>query len=516
MIRTPKRPKLPANTMLGNFGTARNANLGPPPTLTVARGLPFALPQHDYDRAFNAATLLSHHIGGEWTYPMLRITSPPLMEAGCVHHAPFRPNDMALCRNQITPLNQPSFSLLTGFLLTLISSRFASADLTLASNPQTTSAPVETVSLIDASGIPITTANDPADNAWVIPLTGPASAPTGAAWGAQIQYNKNLAGVLPVAFGTPTTTAKPTATATGKASSTTTTATFVSAGSPGQKTETLDLEIAFSNTFLLSQDTSLNITSTTNKTNSTTIPSLPVGLNLGLQNKWNGSVVLGGNYDSNRIYDEPHWQTTPETSAGNTSFIDTGMLDISAVILQLYTTPNATTSSEDAEYPFGGTSVQETSKSLPAMLDFNSEVLSVPDESWCARNISIVFNPDSESYPIFNIPVWDELVPKERCQVNSGKVVLGRPFFQAAYVYVNSAGDVYFSSITTDDVDVATKPFDLHVQLSEAVNGTESYGGENGTATGSGSDATGTSGAGRLGVEGLWGMVVGMGFLFIL
>ncbi|GCB21715.1 hypothetical protein AAWM_04600 [Aspergillus awamori] len=419
--------------------------------------------------------------------------------------------------NNMASRSFSSQSLLTGFLLTLISSPFASAELTLASNPQTTSAPVETVSLIDASGIPITTANDPADNAWIIPLTGPASAPTGAAWGAQIQYNNDLAGILPVAFGTPTTTAKPTATATTKAAAaSTTTATFVSAGSPGQKSGNFELEIAFSNTLLLSQDTSLNITSTINKTNSTTIPSLPVGLNLGLQDKWNGSIVLGGNYDSNRIYDEPHWQTTPETSAGNTSFIDTGMLDISAVILQLYTTPNATASSKDAEYPFGGTSVQETSKTLPAMLDFNSEFLSVPDESWCGRNISIVFNPDSESYPIFDIPVWAELVPKERCQVSSGEVVLGRPFFQAAYVYVNSAGDVYFSSITTEDVDVATKPFDLHVQLSEAVNGTETYGGGNGTATGSGSDATGTSGAGRLGVEGVWGVVVGMGLLLLM
>ncbi|GKZ24379.1 hypothetical protein AbraCBS73388_011190 [Aspergillus brasiliensis] len=407
-----------------------------------------------------------------------------------------------------------SQSLLTGFLLALISSPFTSADLTVASNPQTTSAPVETVSLIDASGIPITTANDPADNAWVIPLTGPASAPTGAAWGAQIEYNNNLAGILPIAFGTPTTTAKPTATATEKASSSTT-ATFVSAVSPGEKTGNFNLEIAFSNTLLLSQDTDLNITSTANKTNSTTIPSLPVGLNLGLQDKWNGSLVLGGNYDSNRIYDEAHWQTTPETSAGNTSFIDTGMLDISAVILQLYTTPNETTSSEDAEYPFGGTSVQETSKSLPAMLDFSSEFLSVPDDSWCGRNISIVFNPDSESYPVFDIPVWGELVPKERCEVSGDRVVLGRPFFQAAYVYVNSAGDVYFSSITTDDVAVATKPFDLHVQLSEAVSGTETYGG-NGTATGSGSNATGTSGAGRLGFEGVWGVVMGIGLLILM
>lgn len=116
VIRSPKPPKLPANPMLGNFGTARNANLGPPPTLTGACELPFALPQHDYDRVFNAATLLSHHIGGEWTYPMLRITSPPLMEAGCVHHAPFRPNHMALCRNQITPLCQPSFVLRLKFL----------------------------------------------------------------------------------------------------------------------------------------------------------------------------------------------------------------------------------------------------------------------------------------------------------------------------------------------------------------------------------------------------------------
>lgn len=114
----PNLQKLPVNPMLGNFGTTRNAKLGPPPTLTVALELPFALPQHDYDHAFNAATLLPHQVGRKWTYPMLRITSPPLIQAGCVHHAPFRPNDTALCRNQITPLiNSPSSCVEVSYIL---------------------------------------------------------------------------------------------------------------------------------------------------------------------------------------------------------------------------------------------------------------------------------------------------------------------------------------------------------------------------------------------------------------
>ncbi|PWY83624.1 hypothetical protein BO70DRAFT_403939 [Aspergillus heteromorphus CBS 117.55] len=357
-------------------------------------------------------------------------------------------------------------NVLTLLLFGLIAPPFASADITIDTNPQTTpAAVVETVSLLDASGIPITTANDPADNAWYVPLTGPASSPTGASWGARIQYsNDALNEILPIAFGSPSSTSSNTPSQT---------ATLSSASSPDEQEQDGTLEIPLtSSSILLGKDSTVTITTISDEgTNITSLSTLPVGLNLGLQGKWNGSLVLGGNYDSNRIYDESHWQTLSETSAGNTSFITTGIVSVSAVVLQLYSsTPNASASA--ASYPFDTTDVQSTTKDLPAVLNFTSEVITVPEEKWCGRNISVLFNPTSEEYPEFEIPIWAELIP-------AGE----RPFFQAAYF-----------SITTENLDVKTKTFDLHVALSEDATSLNGTGGNGTGTTGSGKTSAGVGG----------------------
>ncbi|RAK98140.1 uncharacterized protein BO80DRAFT_504265 [Aspergillus ibericus CBS 121593] len=417
------------------------------------------------------------------------------------------------------------------FLLALIP--FTTAQITIDSDAQTTASPsVETISLIDASGIPITTASALDNNAWFIPLTGPASSPTGASWGAQVQYDNDLAEMLPIAFGTTTTTSTSTSTT---STSTPTTATLLSAGSPSSETGTLELELPLptSNTLLLGKDTTLTITSP-NTTNTTTLSTLPVGINLGLANHWNGSLVLGGNYDSNRIYNEPHWQTTPETSSNNSTFITTGLQSLSAVTLNLYTTPNTTTttssSSSSELYPFGTSTLQSSTTPLPALLNFTSETITVPSLSWCNRNISIIFNPTEEAYPEFDIPIWGDLIPAgERCVVmDTGVVVLGRPFFQAAYLYVAAEGNVYFSSVTREDRPVVTREFDLHVRLSEAVEGTDmgvngtgyGYGGGNGTGYGGNGTTAGGKGVvsgAAIGVKGRgWGVLTAVGVVVVV
>ncbi|PYH94363.1 hypothetical protein BO71DRAFT_230774 [Aspergillus ellipticus CBS 707.79] len=407
----------------------------------------------------------------------------------------------------------PSSPTLRTLLLLGLLSPLASADIIIATDPQTTTAPVvETASVLDASGIPITTANDPADNAWYIPLTGPASSPTGAAWGARIQYNNDaLNEILPIAFS-----ANPSATATTSTSAPSATATLSSATSPGEGNQngTLETPLTSTTTLLLGTDSTFNLTI---DGNSSSLSTLPLGLNLGLQGKWNGSIVLGGNYDANRIYDESHWQTLPETSAGNTSFISTGLSSISAVVLQLYSSTPNTSASAATAYPFDTTTVDETSKNLTALLDFNSEVISVPDDKWCGRNISVVFNPASEAYPEFEIPIWAELIPAgQRCVVAGDTVTLGRPFFQATYLYVTAEGDLYFSSVTTEDLEVQLKTFDLHSALSE-----DAADGGNGTTVsvkGSGTSAGvggGLAGESRVlgGLMGLLVMVVVLGCL---
>ncbi|PWY93072.1 hypothetical protein BO94DRAFT_622263 [Aspergillus sclerotioniger CBS 115572] len=375
-------------------------------------------------------------------------------------------------------------SILPILLLALTLTPFTTAQLTLdTTDPQTTASPsVETVSFIDASGIPITTASALDNNAWYIPLTGPAPSPTGASWGAQVQYNDDLAEMLPIAFGTTSTSSS--------------TATILSASGPTTQSGSLELSLPLptSNTFLLGKDTSLTITTT--ESNST-LSTLPVGINLGFANHWNGSLVLGGNYDSNRIYNEPHWQTTPETSSGNSSFITTGIQDISAVTINLFSIPNTTTPT--TSYPFGSSSIESSTSAIPAILNFTSETISVPDSTYCGRNISIIFNPTEEAYPEFDIPVWGDLIPEgSRCEVNSkGKFVLGRPFFQAAYLYVSAEGDVYFSSVTRENVGVSPRGFDLHVRLSQVVEGTDM--GVNGTGTGGNGTSVGGKVSGKSG-----------------
>ncbi|PYH43681.1 uncharacterized protein BP01DRAFT_300672 [Aspergillus saccharolyticus JOP 1030-1] len=385
----------------------------------------------------------------------------------------------------------------------------ASAQLAVDTSPVTAAAAsVETVSMIDASGLPITTASDAAANAWYIPLTGPASAAT-AAWGASVHIGSSGAEILPITFGTiATPTHQPTAT-------------VFPAGAPSGDTSSSSssLEIALNSAqdaLLLGADSTVSVLSTVIATadsptniSSTNLTSLPVGLNLGLAGHWPGALVFGGNYDANRIYNETHWQTTAATSAGESTFIATGAQSVGKVQLHLYASPATTEtnspSTNDTTYPFATTTISQTTQPLPATLNFSRDTLTVPDASFCDRNFTIGFNADSATYPRFEIAVWADLVPAgSRCvaDAGAGAIVLGRPFFQAAYVYVTAGGDLYFSSIRRDGaVGVAPREFDLHAVLGGG-NG-------NGTGDGDGAQESAVSGAGRgrgtLG--GGWGLV---------
>ncbi|PYI16392.1 hypothetical protein BO99DRAFT_366316, partial [Aspergillus violaceofuscus CBS 115571] len=378
--------------------------------------------------------------------------------------------------------------------------------------------------MIDASGLPITTVSDAADNAWYIPLTGPASAAT-AAWGASAHIHRDAAALLPITFGTaPSST--PTVHKTRSLSPETSalpTATVSPIGSPsGDESTTASLEIALNpeaNALLLGTDTSLTISSTViataeNPTNisTTNLTTLPVGMNLGFGTQWPGALVFGGNYDANRIWNESHWQTTPETSAGNSTFTQTGtQLLSSGVQLKLYPTPDPTLST-NATYPFDTAAAPTTtSATLPATLNFTAETLTVPDASFCARNFTVVFNPDRATYPLFEIPVWADLVPAgQRCVVGTGEeIILGRPFFQAAYVYITDVGDLYFSSIRRDGgIGIAPKEFDLHAVLG-AGEGGDVY--ANATAEEAGIKGSAVSGEGRVMITGSVWVVVAVG-----
>ncbi|RAH71864.1 uncharacterized protein BO66DRAFT_447523 [Aspergillus aculeatinus CBS 121060] len=408
----------------------------------------------------------------------------------------------------------------------------ASAQLAVDTTPVTAAASVETVSMIDASGLPITTVSDAGDNAWYIPLTGPASAAT-AAWGANVHMHSEAAALLPITFGTAPAPSVHKTRSPSQETSALPTATVSPIGTPsGDESTTSTLEIPLNpeaNALLLGADTSLTILSTViataeNPTNisTTNLTALPVGMNLGFGSHWPGALIFGGNYDANRIWNESHWQTTPETSAGNGSFTQTGTLLLaSGVQLRLYPTPNLT--GNTTTYPFDTTSPPITTTTpLPATLNFTAETLTVPDASFCDRNFTVVFNPDSATYPLFEIPVWADLVPAgSRCVVGSrgGEIILGRPFFQAAYVYVTEVGDLYFSSIRRDgSVGVAPREFDLHAALGGGMGGGGGDVYANATAEEAGAKGTAVSGAGRVATimsSSAWGVVLVVGVVVV-
>ncbi|KAF2006493.1 hypothetical protein P154DRAFT_615242 [Amniculicola lignicola CBS 123094] len=182
-----------------------------------------------------------------------------------------------------------------------------------------------------------------------------------------------------------------------------------------------------------------NLSAFTNEAgrNDVDIPTLPFGLNLGFLWRFNGSITLNAYYDANRI--------------NSTSWIPL---------------PNSAKSQAESTFLFNGTfpfSAKVNNTACTAILDFNSDAIVLPPGYSCKDlTVEIV---DAE--PKYNIHIPEYLLSNTtRCLVRNetvlnsdprkDTVVLGKPFFQAAYVYVEKSGQVYIAR--ANDYDLAPKP----------------------------------------------------------
>ncbi|KAF7177583.1 hypothetical protein CNMCM7691_005912 [Aspergillus felis] len=218
----------------------------------------------------------------------------------------------------------------------------------------------------------------------------------------------------------------------------------------------------------LGNDSHMTVT-TSGIDENTSLRTVPFGLNLGHRGEWNGSLALGGLYDANRLTDATSWISIAETMNNNGTFLQTGKQTLSAVILRVWKYnpgPSGTNTSINAKVkrsgPFSVSDESEPSIVYPARLDLTSDTLILPRD-WCGHNITLEINmfPNRvgsvSSSILIGIP-GNLTDSSNRCsfEQNTGEIVLGRPFFQAAYLYVDVTGEVRI--LPANQYDLPPKP----------------------------------------------------------
>ncbi|KAH1617245.1 hypothetical protein KXX21_009517 [Aspergillus fumigatus] len=200
------------------------------------------------------------------------------------------------------------------------------------------------------------------------------------------------------------------------------------------------------------------------------ISTVPFGLNLGHKGEWNGSLALGGLYDANRLTDDAtSWISIAETMNNNGTFLQTGKQTLSAVIVRIWQynpSPSITNPSINARVkrsgPFSASDESEPSVVYSARLDLTSDMLILPRD-WCGRNITLEINmfpnrvASVSSSILIGIP-GNLTDSSSRCsfEQDTEVIVLGRPFFQAAYLYVDVTGELRI--LPANQYDLPPKP----------------------------------------------------------
>ncbi|EAW12119.1 uncharacterized protein ACLA_060780 [Aspergillus clavatus NRRL 1] len=200
------------------------------------------------------------------------------------------------------------------------------------------------------------------------------------------------------------------------------------------------------------------------------IPTVPFGLNIGHAGEWNGSLALGGFYDANRLTDDAtSWISIAETMNNNGTFLQTGKQALSVVILRVWEynpRPSNSTAKVKRSGPFSVSDESEPRAEYPARLDLSSESLVLPRD-WCGRNLTLEFNmfpnrvASLSSSILIGIP-GNLTDSRSRCsfEEDTQEIVLGRPFFQAAYLYVDQSGEVRI--LPANQYDLPPKPVEFN------------------------------------------------------
>jgi hypothetical protein len=187
------------------------------------------------------------------------------------------------------------------------------------------------------------------------------------------------------------------------------------------------------------------------------IPTVPFGINFGHINIWNGSVILGGRYDANRI-NSTSWALLPESANGNSTFLKDGTQKVNVTLT------------------FRG-----RSESFPATLDINHDAIVLPSSFNCSNavveSLAVGVNSPNSSDPILNVVIPSNLTSStDRCiqlaenDPNNNIVLLGRPFFQATYAYVDKEGQLYLAAAHRYDLGIDAQPFNPTATMTPAAS----------------------------------------------
>jgi len=196
------------------------------------------------------------------------------------------------------------------------------------------------------------------------------------------------------------------------------------------------------------------------------LQTLPFGINLGRENIFNGGLVFGGSYDSNRVAGNASWIKMGDAkgSAPNndmSELLSTGRQKMNVNVQQGYLENNAT---------------------VPTTIAFNSEGsgagLQLPSGYQCGFDLYIRFNSSAQA-PGLLIPgnLTDGSGGKysTKCNVtrdSNGPMILGNTFFQAVYTYADQDGKtMYMTNANQFDLPIAPKVFDANAALTLVANG---------------------------------------------
>lgn len=307
-------------------------------------------------------------------------------------------------------------------------------------------------------------------NTWIIPLSGPGNH-ISSAWGANVTINSNSSPrLIPLAISNDTQT--------GDRRSLFGSPTFTNAESPASNDNDESLEVNFADTkypqLVLGQNSVLGFSNSSKE-----LPTLPFGLNIGFAGEWNGSLSFGGDYDANRIYGQTGWVSIPQANDTHSTFLATGYLAVDSVTVRSWQyngNEGDSGSTLGYTYPYSDSTADNIQYTVPAVLNFSSPSVVLPGKELCGKNLTLEFNTNSNmwQYSSFVIPIFAELTASSsRCSANedigstdsSPPMVLGIPFFQATYIYIDSNTKMWFSSVNEWNMAVDPKPFNPNGEL---------------------------------------------------
>ncbi|KAF1987462.1 hypothetical protein K402DRAFT_420274 [Aulographum hederae CBS 113979] len=189
---------------------------------------------------------------------------------------------------------------------------------------------------------------------------------------------------------------------------------------------------------------------------SAVVHTVPFGINLGQDDHFYGSITVGGTYDANRVA-STSWNILPVNPPGsNSTFLRNGVQNL-LICFSLNSTSSCT---------------QGTNSTL----DFNNNELVLPAAVPCNKDFFISRElADGEDASRWD-PSESILVPANITSLNAkacrnldendpSPPVLGRPFFQATYAYVNRSGAVFIVPANPFNLTVKAETFEANQTL---------------------------------------------------